>query len=341
MLASSATRAPASGNEVAAASPQSHSQFVNAVAKSGGSLQSSSLQDVLHWASQQLKGSGVDSYARDARLVLRHVLDCTEVALAGGRIQSLSPEQVASFHGHVQRRQQGEPVAYIVGSKEFMGLDFAVDRRVLIPRPETELLVEKALDLFDCDSSNSYRLLSPPTCHGISHPLIADIGTGSGAIAVSIAKALPQATVYATDISAEALASARRNGVAHGVSDRLVLLQGSYLQALPESVHVIVCNPPYIPREEVAGLDRDVRDYEPTIALAGGEDGLDAYRALFPELSTYLLPGGHALFEIGFDMAERLTALAAQHLPDARADVYQDLAGFDRILCISQIAPNA
>ena len=171
----------------------------------------------------------------------------------------LSADHVSALQGLILRRQQGEPVAYIIGKKEFMGLAFAVDGRVLIPRPETELLVEKALDLFGCESSSGRHSLGPPTLHDIPQPLIADIGTGSGAIGVSIAQALPQATVYATDISADALALAQRNAVAHGVSDRLVMLEGSYLQALPETVHVIVCNPPYIPRDEIPGLDRDVR----------------------------------------------------------------------------------
>ena len=341
MVASSATKAPATGNEEAAASPQSLPPNVNAVAFASGSLQSSSQQDVLHWASQQLRRSGIDSHARDARILLRHVLGCTEEDLAGGRADLLSADHVSTLQGLILRRQQGEPVAYIIGKKEFMGLEFAVDRRVLIPRPETELLVEKALDLFGCESSNSRHSLSPPTFHGMSQPLIADIGTGSGAIAVSIAKALPQATVYATDMSADALALAQRNGAAHGVSDRLVLLQGFYLQALPESVHVIVCNPPYIPRDEIPGLDRDVRDYEPRLALAGGADGLDAYRAIFADLPTYLLPGGTALFEIGFNMAARLKALAARHIPGARVEVFPDLAGFDRMLQISQVASGS
>ncbi len=338
MLATSATRAPATGIEEAAASPQSFPPSVNAVAFASGSLQSSSQQDVLHWASQQLKRSGIESHARDARILLRHVLGCTEEDLAGGRADLLSADHVSALQGLILRRQQGEPVAYIIGKKEFMGLEFAVDRRVLVPRPETELLVAKALDLFGSESSNSRHSLSPSNCQGIPQPLIADIGTGSGAIAVSIAKALPQATVYATDISADALALAQRNGVAHGVSDRLVLLQGSYLQALPESVHVIVCNPPYIPRNDIPGLDRDVRDYEPRLALAGGADGLDAYRAIFADLPTYLHPGGTALFEIGFDMAARLKALAARHISGARVEVFPDLAGFDRILQISQVA---
>ena len=337
MVVSSATKAPAIGNDEAAASPQPLPPIVNAVAFASGSIQSSSQQDVLHWASQQLRGSGIDSHARDVRILLRHVLGCTEEDLAGGRADLISADHVPTLQGLILRRQQGEPVAYITGRKEFMGLEFAVDRRVLIPRPETELLVEKALDLFGCESSNGRHSLSPPTCHGVPQPLIADIGTGSGAIAVSIAKALPQATVYATDMSADALASAQRNGVAHGVSDRLVLLQGSYLQALPESVHVIVCNPPYIPLGDIPGLDPDVRDYEPHLALSGGKDGLDAFRAIFPDLPSYLLTGGIALFEIGFDLAARLTALARDQLPGARVDIYRDLAGFDRILRISQV----
>ena len=296
---------------------------------------------MLHWASQQFRRSGIESHARDARILLRHVLGCTEEVLAGGRADLLSADHVSTLKGLILRRQQGEPVAYIIGKKEFMGLAFAVDRRVLIPRPETELLVEKALDLFGCESSNSRHSLNPPTFHGMSQPLIADIGTGSGAIAVSIAQALPQATVYATDISADALALAQRNGAAHGVSDRLVLLQGCYLQALPEAVHVIVCNPPYIPRDEIPGLDRDVRDYEPRLALSGGADGLDAYRAIFADLPTYLRPGGTALFEIGFDMAARLKALAARHIPGARLEVFPDLAGFDRMLQVSQVASGS
>lgn len=307
----------------------------------GGSLSSSSEQGLLNWASQKLRESGIDSHARDARILLRHVLNCTEEALAGGSVPSLSPEQAASFRGLVMRRQQGEPVAYIIGKKEFMGLEFAVDRRVLIPRPETELLVEKALDLFVSQNKNTPLSLRPSSCRSMPYPLIADIGTGSGAIGVSIAKLLPEATVYATDMSAAALAVARKNSVTHGVSKRVALQRGNYLEALPGPVHVVVCNPPYIPLNDIPDLDRDVRDYEPTVALSGGADGLDAYRALFPELATYLLPGGHALFEIGFDMAERLTALAAHHLPDARVDAHQDLAGFDRVLSVSQLALTA
>ena len=250
---------------------------------------------------------------------------------------TLSTGQAEAFRGLISRREQSEPVAYIIGKKEFMGLAFAIDSRVLVPRPETELLVEKALALFQ-SADASVSPMAPPLSHE-PHPVIADIGAGSGAIAVSLAKRLPRATVYATDVSAAALAVAQENCAAHGVAERVVLIEGHYLQALPEPVHVLVCNPPYIPQDELPGLERDVRDYEPAVALAGGKDGLDAYRAIFPLLPVYCLPGGVALFEIGFNQAAPLKALAARHLPGAWVDVYQDLAGFDRVMQISQVVP--
>ena len=294
------------------------------------------IRDALAWASHSLEISGIASYALDARILLRHALECSNLDVARGTTP-LSEEQGATLRELVSRRAQGEPVAYIVGKKEFMGLDFAVDQRVLVPRPETELLVEKALALF----SSTCASAPPPTTmvrEGF-HPIIADVGTGSGAIAVSLAQHLPHATVYATDISADALAVAQENSVAHDVAGQIAFVQGHFLQALPGPVHAIVCNPPYIPQEEITGLERDVRDYEPTVALSGGLDGLGAYRHIIPGLSTYLLPGGLALFEIGFDQAAALRALAAHHLPGARVDVYQDLAGFDRVVRVSQVVP--
>ena len=294
------------------------------------------IRDALAWASHCLEINGIASYALDARILLRHALGYSDLDVARG-ITSLSEEQVVRFRGLISRREQDEPIAYLIGKKEFMGLEFAVDQRVLVPRPETELLVEKALALFGSTCASA----PPPTTilSDESRPLIADIGTGSGAIAVSLAKHLPHATVYATDISADALTVARENCVTHDVAEQVVLLQGHYLQALPGSAHVIVCNPPYIPQEEISGLERDVRDYEPTVALSGGTDGLDAYRNIIPDLSTYLLPGGFALFEIGFNQAAALRALAARHLPGAHVDVYQDLAGFDRVVQVSKVVP--
>lgn len=288
------------------------------------------LRDALRWGAEQIRVSGVDSYVRDARILLRHVLGCSEEDLASGNVAELSAEEIAEFSQLIARRQEREPIAYITGRREFMGLEFAVDRRVLIPRPETELLVEKVLELFGRSSVAGVRREPDQGCG--SHPLIADVGTGSGAIGVSIAKYLSNATVFATDVSDDALEVAKINAATHGVADRMIFSQGAYLWALPRPMEVIVCNPPYIPESEIPRLDRDVRDYEPTIALSGGNDGLIAYRSMFPFLQVYLPPGGHAFFEIGFDMAASLRELAWHLAPGARVSVYRDLAGFDRVL---------
>lgn len=288
------------------------------------------LRDALRWGAEQLRSHGIDSHVLESRILLRHVLDCSEEDLAGEKVAALSEKEVAEFGNLIARRQEREPIAYITGSREFMGLEFAVDRRVLIPRPETELLVEKVLDLFG--RSTVAGVHSEPEQGYGSHPLIADVGTGSGAIGVSIAKYLPHATVFATDVSDAALEVAQMNAATHGVSDRMVFSLGNHLTALPKPMEVIVCNPPYIPESEISTLDRDVRDYEPTIALSGGNDGLDAYRSIFPLLQVYLPPGGNAFFEIGFDMAASLRELAWHLAPGARVCVYRDLAGFDRVL---------
>ncbi len=294
-------------------------------------------QDALRWGAGQLRACGVASFARDARILLRQVLACSEEALAGGAIAELTVPQVLAFRRLIARRRQGEPIAYICGKKAFMGLEFTVDRRVLIPRPETELLVEQALAFVSGDTQN----LAGETGRRKGRDLLlADIGAGSGAIAIALAKQLPCVRVYATDISADALAVARENCALHGVTERITLLRGSYLDALLEPAHVVVCNPPYIPTGDIAGLARDVRDYEPHVALAGGEDGLEPYRALFAGLPAALLPGGAAFFEIGYDMAARLQRLAAALLPGAVCEVFPDLAGFDRVLRIAQVAPN-
>lgn len=288
------------------------------------------LKDVLRWGAEQLRANGIDSHVLESRILLRHVLNFSDADLAGEKVAALSEKQIAEFGNLIARRQEREPIAYITGSREFMGLDFAVDRRVLIPRPETELLVEKVLELFGCSPVAGDRG-DPEQSYG-SPPLIADVGTGSGAIGVSIARHLPHATVFATDVSADALEVAQRNAATHGVANRMVFSQGAYLWALPKPMDVIVCNPPYIPESEIPRLDRDVRDYEPTIALSGGDDGLIAYRSMFPFLQVYLSPGGHAFFEIGFDMAASLRKLAWHLAPGARVHVYRDLAGFDRVM---------
>jgi len=224
-----------------------------------------------------------------------------------------------------------------VGWRWFMDMQFKVDRRVLIPRPVTELLVEYVLALFGVTLYKGTP--QTPVFAQLEQPRLADIGTGSGAVAVSLAKYLPAAIVYAVDISADALEVARENAQTHGVADRIVFLQGSYLEPLPEPVHVIAANPPYIRRDAFANLDPDVRDYEPTVALDGGDDGMAPYRTIVPKLAKHLVPGGVAVFEIGFEQARPLTGLVHSTYPQARVEVFKDYLGFDRVLRIWDITP--
>jgi len=206
------------------------------------------------------------------------------------------------------RRVSREPLPYILGTREFFGLYFAVDPRVLIPRPETELLVERALGLASRVSSSSGALC------------IADIGTGSGCIAIALAVHLPHACLYATDVSADALAVAQRNAATHGVASRIRFLWGDLLSPLPQPVHLIVANLPYIAAQEWETLPPEVGRFEPRGALDGGPDGLDLVRWLLRQAPAYLLPGGALLLEIGASQGEAVTKLARAAFPQEAED---------------------
>lgn len=231
-----------------------------------------------------------------------------------GRV--LTAEEEALYQGCIGRRLAGEPVAYIIGNKEFMGLDFAVDPSVLIPRPETELLVEIALE----------RL--PP------FPIIIDAGTGSGAIAVSLAFFHRGAEVYATDCSPEALEVARHNAARHGVEERIHFYGGDLLEPLKDhapggQVDLVAANLPYIAESDIPVLPREVGLFEPLAALDGGPRGLKHYRRLIPQAGAFLKPGGFLLMEIGCRQAQGIIALLDPL--QWEAVVLKDLSGLDRL----------
>lgn len=269
----------------------------------------------------------------DAELLLAHVLGWDRAQLlAEGRVMLTEPQAVA-FHDLVTRRAALQPIAYLVGHKEFYGLDFAVDPRVLVPRPETELLVDLALALARRKTRDERpkELESTSSVVGPSSLVLADIGTGSGAIAVALALHLPEAQIIATDISPEALALARWNVERHGVADRVRLLQGDLLDPLDAPIDLIVSNPPYTILSEI---DEGVRRYEPRQALDGGADGLDVYGRLLAQAPAKLRPYGAILLEIGATQAAAVLELARRSLPGASIGVYQDLAGLDRVVVI-------
>jgi release factor glutamine methyltransferase len=272
------------------------------------------IQQALRAATARLQS--ISPTARlDAELLLAHILGWSRARVVAEREVVLTPAQQEAFGALVERRAAREPVAYLIGHWPFFGLDLVVDRRVLIPRPETELLVELAL-------TEARR-------YADTQITIADIGVGSGAIAIALAIHVPHATVYGVDRSADALAVAALNVARYNLSDRVVLLEGDLLTPVPGPVDLIVSNPPYTILAEV---DESVYRYEPHLALDGGPDGLDCYRRLIAAAPAYLKPGGAILLEIGAWQAEAVVHLLNQALPHAEVGVQRDLAGRDRVV---------
>ena len=259
---------------------------------------------------------GVSSTPRlDAEMLLAHLLHISRTRLLARLPEPLPDEIYARFAGLVEHRQALVPVAYLLRSREFFGLPFYVDERVLVPRPETELLVELALD-------RARRHQRFP------HLRIADIGTGSGAIAIAVAANLPGVHVTAVDLSPDALAVTQINVDRHQLGDRITLKQGDSLAPLAEPVDLLLSNPPYTILREV---DENVRRHEPHLALDGGADGLDMIRGLLADAPRYLR-SGTMLIEIGAWQGQAARTLAEGAFPGAQVAVHRDLAGHERVL---------
>jgi release factor glutamine methyltransferase len=251
----------------------------------------------------------------------------------------VGPDARQAFEAAVERRERGEPVAYIRGFREFHGLAFATDARALIPRPETELLVDAAL------AEVVTRLTAAPRPHGSPALRVVDVGTGTGAIAISLLAALrrrrmaDQVLVIAVDVSAEALQLARENAVGHGVADRMVFVAADLLPHHVDPPYAVVCaNLPYVPSGELPELAPEIA-YEPTSALDGGPDGLDVVRRLLDRLRSVTGPDGVAFLEIGADQADAAVREVTARVPGARCTVTKDLAGRPRLLRIDLAAP--
>jgi len=282
------------------------------------------IAQALAWATHDLRATS-ETPRLDAELLLGHVLGWGRARLlAEGRL-GLTEAQATVFRDLVMRRAALEPVAYLIGHKEFYGIDFTIDQRVLMPRPETELLVELALGFARQRTNDERRNLDSAGLRRSSfvvRPLsIADIGTGSGAIAVALALHMPEARIDAIDISPDALALARQNVDRHGLAERVRLLQGDLLDPLATSVDLIVSNPPYTILVEI---DQGVRRYEPHQALDGGADGLELYRRLLNQAPAKLRPGGAVLLEIGATQAAAVMDLAQRAFPNAIVSVHRD-----------------
>jgi release factor glutamine methyltransferase len=274
---------------------------------------------LLNWTAKHLAAKGAEFPRLDAEVLLAHVLGCQRVDLYGLRFAEPAEEDVRQrYRDLIRRRLEGCPVAYLVGRKEFFKLELEVGPAVLIPRPDSEVLVLECLDL----------------AKKLPAPRVLDIGTGSGNLVVAVARQHTGAQVTTVDLSPDALAVARRNAGRHGLADRIRFLEGDLFGPVPagERFDSIISNPPYIPRADIAGLPAGVRDYEPHVALDGGPDGYAVFDRLVAGAPDYLVPGGWLLVEIGAPQEgparQRLAADGRYEL----APTVHDFAGHPRVL---------
>ena len=266
----------------------------------------------------RLRAAGIDSAELDARLLVGAALRLDLTGLITSANRALTSDESVHLQSLAKRRLDGEPVARILGQKEFWGLPLKLSAATLVPRPDTETVVELALEIVHASAASPKR--------------IADIGTGTGAILLALLRELPDAFGVGTDVSLDALATARRNASDLGLSPRAGFIACNYAAALNGPFELIVSNPPYIPTRAIAGLAVEVRDFDPLAALDGGTDGLDAYRALIPQAADSLAPGGALVVEGGQGHAPQIEALMtaadlAVHYPPKT-----DLAGIPRAI---------
>ena len=272
------------------------------------------IKDALRTAIENLARKNIETARLDAEVLLAHCLHQSRAWLFSHNTDVLSGQMAQDFTALVARRAAFEPVAYLIGEREFFGLPFIVTPSVLIPRPETEILVEHALA--DLPQNATF----------------ADVGTGSGCIAVACAKYSPTASGIATDISADAINIARQNIARHGVSARVSVLQCNLLDGVADKCDAILSNPPYVARDEWEIMPPDVKHFEPHRALFSANDGLAHIEKLLASVSAKLKPKGFILFEIGFSQGERALLLAKKYYPNAQFSILRDLAGKPRVL---------
>jgi release factor glutamine methyltransferase len=273
-----------------------------------------------------LRDAGIDSAQIDAEVLLQHVLGIEKAQLYSALDEPLSAGHRLQFQEMLDRRMRREPVAYITGRKEFWSLEFVVTPKALIPRPETELLVEVALHRLKNTASRT--------------PNVLDLGTGSGIIGVCLAKERLEANILAVDIASSALEVARINSRRHGVSERIDLIHGDLFAALAAEKRLfdlIVSNPPYIRTGELSLLAPEISQWEPMTALDGGRDGIEYYRRIIGEAHEHLAPESSIVLEIGADMAPVVTELFARSGGYGPASVYQDYAGKDRVIAAIKV----
>ncbi|MXW31023.1 MAG: peptide chain release factor N(5)-glutamine methyltransferase [Chloroflexi bacterium] len=287
----------------------------------GGHATVPTLAHLVRRTARRLEAAGIADARLEADLIWTTALGIDRAALYAAFRDTPTEEEKGRAEALCERRLNREPVAYLMGTREFYGLPIAVGPGVLIPRPETETVVEETLRLVE----------------GEAPPVVADVGCGSGAIAVALAVARPEAVVYALDIAPRALELTALNAAKHGVSERVHVLESDLLAALPRPVHVIAANLPYVMSEEIPLLEPEVSRYEPREALDGGADGLDLIRRLLAEADGHLLPGGSLVLEMDPRQTAAAGEAAAACFPGARIRAVRDLAERERVLVVQTV----
>ena len=288
--------------------------------------------EILNWSTDCLKDHPIQNPRLNAELLLSHSLNLSREGLYVRLHSQIGDEAKEVFERLIKRRIAGEPLQYILGHQEFWSIDFKVDPSVLIPRPETELLVEQALSIL---SETPFK----------NPPFVLEIGTGSGAVTVSLAKEARDIFLVATDISLEALMLAKENGESSGVLHQIQFVHGNLFdpfRLLKERgpFDLILSNPPYIIFSEIEGLAKEVKDHEPVIALNGGEDGLDFYRRIISQGPFYLKKGGWLLLEVGQAQAEKVSELIEKRGDFLGPQRLQDLSGIERVVKAQRKSEN-
>jgi len=281
----------------------------------------------LEWVAHAISCSGIEDSYLEARVLLGHILKLSSAELYTYPERILTQAQVDDLQNLVKRRLCREPIAYIIEHKEFYGLDFCVDCRVLIPRPETELLVEESVKFIRSRADYPFSLTKPF--------VIADIGTGCGAIAISLALNFPETKFYATDISPLTLEVARLNCEYHSLTKRIILLQGNLLEPISEPVDLIVANLPYIRSSELPNLSPEITNFEPRVALDGGQNGLEQIHRILEQVEEKIWPQGCLLLEIGQEQEKAIGSLINHSLSEVVFEIVPDLNGIGRVVKIT------
>ena len=286
---------------------------------------------IIQWTTEYLKGKGIDNPRLDSEVLLANLLKLDRVGLYLNFDRPLSRDELSSFREIVKRRGSREPLQYITGHQEFWSLDFKVTPDVLIPRPDTEILVEEALKAVRRETLDVRRQNQLPFT-------ILDLCTGSGCIAISLAHELKDAVVYAVDTSEAALSIARENAEKNGVRDRVIFLQGDLYEALTSHVSrltsydLIVSNPPYIKNIDIPNIQPEVRDYEPRMAVDGGTEGLGFYKRIVADAPNHLSPHGWLMVEVGEGQADAVSKMMTDTGTFESISTVKDLAGIERVV---------